>query len=170
MKNQSMVPQEKIESKIYLIRGKKVMLDRDLALLYRVETRTLNQAVKRNPERFPEDFMFRLSAKEVKEAISRSQFVILKHGKNIKYSPYAFTEQGVAMLSSVLNSRAAIFVNIEIIRTFVRLKETAPSPYKDLWFKIDEMEKKYDKQFQVVFKALKLLLEKPKEGFGNKRF
>ena len=169
MKNQSMVPQEKIASKIYLIRGKKVMLDRDLALLYRVETRTLNQAVKRNLERFPEDFMFRLTKEETKNWIS--QFVISnKKKKGLRQMPYAFTEQGVAMLSSVLNSRAAIFVNIEIIRTFVRLKETAPSPYKDLWFKIDEMEKKYDKQFQVVFKALKLLLEKPKEGFGNKRF
>jgi len=135
-----------------------------------VSTKVLNQAVKRNTERFPEDFMFQLSKEEAKNW--KSQFVTSNLGLKMGHRkrPYAFTEQGVAMLSSVLNSRAAIFVNIEIIRTFVRLKETTTSPYKDLWFKIDEMEKKYDKQFQVVFKALKLLLEKPKEGFGDKRF
>jgi len=176
-----LIPSEKIESKIYVARNKKVMLDRDLAVLYGVETRTLNQAVKRNLERFPEDFMFQLTNEEIqnwmsqnmilKGEASRSQNVILKKGKNIKYLPYAFTEQGVAMLSSVLNSRTAILVNIQIIRTFVKLKEAMIS-HKDILLKIEQMEKKYDKQFQVVFKAIKLLLDDrpPHGGFDKKRF
>ena len=157
------------------------MVDKDIAVLYGVETKVLNQAVKRNLERFPEDFMFQLTKEEaenwvsqsgdLKEGRSRSQSVTLKKGKNIKYLPYAFTEQGVAMLSSVLNSRTAILVNIQIIRTFVKLKESILS-YKDILLKIDAMEKKYDKQFQVVFKAIKLLLDdKPRrDNPGNKRF
>jgi len=176
----ALIPSEKIESKIYVIRGKKVMLDGDLAVLYSVPTKVLNQAVKRNLERFPEDFMFRLTKDEAQNwksqsvtssrNSSRSQSVTLKKGENIKYLPHAFTQEGVAMLSSVLNSRTAIFVNIQIIRTFVRLKESLAS-YKDLLFKIGEMEKKYDQQFQVVFKAIKMLLDdKPKDGLDNKRF
>ncbi len=157
---------EMIKGKIYEMRGKKVMLDIDLAKLYGVSTKTLIQAVKRNRERFPADFMHQLTRKELIDL--RSQFVTSSWGGR-RYLPYAFTEQGVAMLSSVLNSEKAIQVNIQIIRTFVRVREITVS-YKDLWLKIDEMENKYDKQFQVVFKAIKLLLEKPKEGFGDKRF
>ncbi len=165
-----LIPSEKVESRIHLIREKKVMIDRDLAALYQVETKILNQAVKRNFERFPEDFMFRLTKKEALDWVSRSQFVTLKKGKNLKYCPYAFTKQGVAMLSSVLNSRVAILVNIQIIRTFVKLKEAALS-HRDILLKVGRMEKKYDKQFQVVFKAIKLLLDnKPKDGSSNKRF
>lgn len=106
-----LIPQVLIERKIFLIRGRKVMLDRDLAELYGVETRALNQAVKRNLNRFPEDFTFMLTPEEAIE-LSRSQFVILKRGQNIKYLPYAFTENGVAMLSSVLSSERAVEVNL----------------------------------------------------------
>ena len=114
--------------------------------------------------------MFRLTINETQHQNSRSQIVTLKQGKNIKYLPYVFTEQGIAMLSGVLKSRTAILVNIQIIRTFVKLKEMALS-YKDLWLKICELEKKYDKQFQIVFKAIKLLTEdKPKGGSDHKRF
>ena len=161
------IPQESIEKKIHRIRGKQVMLDRDLATLYKVATKVLNQTVKRNLGRFPDDFMFQLTKKEAEEEISRSQIVTLKHGHNIKYLPYAFTEQGVAMLSSVLNSEVAISVNIQIIRTFVNLRRMATSR-QELWLKIDELEKKYDKQFQVVFKAIKLLFEKPKDKPGDR--
>ncbi|MFH1429715.1 MAG: ORF6N domain-containing protein, partial [Candidatus Margulisiibacteriota bacterium] len=120
MKN-SLIPDETIVNNILLIRGQKVMLDRDLAKLYRVETKVLNQAVKRNLSRFPEDFMFQLSKKEAER--SRSQIVTLKRGQNIKHLPYAFTEQGIAMLSSVLKSDVAIEVNIQIMRTFTRLRD-----------------------------------------------
>ena len=113
--------QEVIENKIFFLRGNKVMLDKDLAALYGVETKVLNQAVKRNFERFPEDFMFQLTAEE---AISlRSQIVTLKRGQHLKYLPYVFTEHGILMLSSVLNSRRAVLVNIEIMRTFVKSRE-----------------------------------------------
>ena len=164
------VPHEIIEKKIYLVRGKKIMLDRDLAFLYGVETRVLNQAVKRNLERFPEDFMFQLSKEEAQNWISQS-VISNKEKKGLRKMPYAFTEQGVAMLSSVLNSRTAILVNIQIIRAFVKLKEAMVS-HKDILLKIEQMEKKYDKQFQVVFKAIKLLLDNqpPYGGFGSKRF
>ncbi len=155
------IPQELIEKKIFLIRGQKVMLDRDLAVLYGVETRTLNQAVRRNIKRFPKDFMFQLNQAEVEE-LSRSQFVILKRGHNIKYLPYAFTENGVAMLSGVLNSDLAITVNIQIMRTFTKLRELMAT-HKDLKRKIERMEKKYDEQFHVVFEAIKQLLESPKK-------
>jgi hypothetical protein len=114
--------------------------------------------VKRNLERFPDDFMFRLTDEEARNWIS--QFVISNKEKmGLRKNPYAFTEQGVAMLSSALKSRVAIFANIQIIRTFIRLKEAILS-HKDIWLKIHEMEKKYDTQFQAVFKAIKLLLEK----------
>ena len=166
-----LMPSEKIESKIYVIRNRKVMLDRDLAGLYEVGTKALNQAVRRNPERFPEDFMFQLTKEEAQNWMaqgSRSQIVTLKKGQNLKYLPYAFTEQGVAMLSSVLNSRVAILVNIQIIRIFVKLKEAALS-YKDISLKMELLEKKYDQQFHVVFKALRLLLDK-QPPHGDKRF
>lgn len=161
------VPQQIIESKILIIRGRKVMLDRDLSVLYGVETRTLNQAVKRNIKRFPPDFMFQLSQDEANE-LSRSQFVILKRGQNVKYLPYAFTENGVAMLSSVLNGERAITVNIQIMRTFTKIREMLAT-HKELRQKIEEMERKYDYQFKVVFDAIKQLLEplnKPRKKIG----
>ena len=156
-----LIPQEAIESKILLIRGKKVMLDRDLAVLYNVKTGTLNQSVKRNLERFPEDFMFQLTKKEFENW--KSQIVISNKEKmGIRHIPYAFTEQGVAMLSSVLNNKRAILVNIQIMRTFVGIKRMVFT-YESLKRKIDAMEKKYDGQFQVVFTALKKLMELPSE-------
>ena len=157
---------KRVESRIYTARNNRVMLDEDLAQLYGVSTKALIQAVKRNAERFPDDFMYVLTLQEVTGL--RSQIVtsnrVGRGGR--RYAPYAFTEQGVAMLSSVLNSARAIQVNIEIMRTFVMIRETALS-YKELQLKIDEFEKKYDTQFQVVFKAIKMLLEKPKD---NPRF
>lgn len=154
-----LIPIEIIERKICLIRGHRVMLDRDLAELYGVETKVLNQAVKRNLNRFPEDFMFQLTPEEAVE-LSRSQFVTLKRGQNIKYLPYAFTENGVAMLSSVLGSERAVEVNIQIMRTFTRLRELLLT-HKDLQRKITDMEKKYDSQFKVVFDAIRQLMTPP---------
>jgi len=154
---QAIVPAEIIEQKILLIRGKKVMLDKDLAGLYGVETFNLNKAVKRNIERFPEDFMFQLTSEEFKNLIFH--FGISSWGGTRK-CPYAFTENGVAMLSSVLNSKRAIQVNIQIMRTFTKLKEMIAT-HKDLQKKIEDMEKKYDHQFKVVFDAIKQLLAKP---------
>ena len=143
------------------------MLDRDLAILYRVTVKTLNQGVKRNLERFPEDFMFQLTKKEAEN--SRSQFVTLKQGQNIKYLPYAFTEPGVAMLSSILHSHEAIEVNIQIIRAFIRMREISIA-HNDLWLKIDALEKKYDGQFQVVFLAIKMILGDKSGQDPPKRF
>ncbi len=155
------VPRQLIENKILIVRGKKVMLDRDLAMLYGVETRTLNQAVKRNMKRFPGDFMFQLTAGEMKIWIS--QFVISNKEKmGLRRRPYAFTENGVAMLSSVLNSDRAITVNIQIMRTFTKLREML-STHKKLQQKIEEMEKKYDHQFKIVFDAIKGLIESPQK-------
>ena len=165
----SLIPQEAIESKILLIRGKKVMIDKDLATLYDVEIKALNQAVKRNIERFPDDFMFQLTKEEYDSL--RSQFVTLKRGQHRKYLPYVFSEQGVAMLSSVLNSKRAIQVNIQIMRTFTKLREMIITN-KALQKKIEAMEGKYDKQFKVVFDALRGLIEppeKPKGKIGFKR-
>jgi len=153
-----LIPQALVERKIFLIRGRRVMLDRDLAELYKVETRALNQAVKRNLNRFPEDFMFRLMPEEAVE-LSRSQFVTLKkQGQNIKYLPYAFTENGVAMLSSVLSSERAVEVNVQIMRTFVRLRLMLASN-AELARKLQALEKKYDTQFKVVFDAIKQLMK-----------
>jgi len=175
MKKLSIIPQEIIQQKIYFIRGEKVMLDRDLAELYGVETKALNLAVKRNRDRFPADFMFQLSKKEFEilrfqfetSKNLKSQIVILKRGGR-RYEPYVFTEQGVAMLSSVLNSKRAIQVNIQIMRTFTQIRKMLIS-HKDLRKKLELMEKKYDKQFKVVFEALRLLLkedEKPLKRIG----
>jgi hypothetical protein len=147
-----------IQQHILLIRGQKVMLDSDLAELYEVTTRALNQAVKRNIGRFPADFMFQLNYQEVR--ISRSQIVTLKRGQNIKYLPHAFTEQGVAMLSSVLRSERAIQVNVEIMRTFVRLREMIAS-HKDLARRLSKLEMKYDAQFKSVFDAIRQLMAPP---------
>ena len=163
----ALIPTETIETRIFLIRGKKIMLDKDLAELYKVETKVLLQAVKRNKDRFPEDFMFQLNQTEYE--VLRSQFVTSNKGRGgRRFKPYAFTEQGVSMLSSVLNSKRAIHVNIQIMRTFTKLREMIESN-KDLKRKIEEMEKKYDKQFQMVFEAIKKLIEpelKPKRKIG----
>ena len=157
----------KIESKICFIRGKKVMLDGDLADLYGVETKALIQAVKRNLDRFPDDFMFRLSEEEYN--FLRSQFVTSKKGRGgRRFMPYAFTEQGVAMLSSVLTSKRAVMVNIQIMRAFTKLRQMIESN-QELREKIEEMEKKYDDQFKIVFEAIKRLIEpelKPKRKIG----
>ena len=161
------VSMEDIESKILQIRGKKVMLDRDLAILYGVPTKALNQAVKRNPKRFPEDFMITLTTAEQKELVTKcDRFNTLKHSAS---PSRVFTEQGVAMLSSVLNSEKAIFVNMQIMRAFVSLRRVALT-YIGLKRKIDDMEKKYDSQFGVIFEAIRQLmappLEKPKPRIG----
>ena len=157
----ALVPQETIESKIFFLRGRREMLDRDLAILYGVETRALNQAARRNVRRFPEDFMFQLTKEEMESW--KSQIVISNREKmGLRRRPYAFTEQGVAMLSSVLNSDRAIQVNIQIMRTFTKLREMLMA-HKDLKRKIEDMEKKYDYQFKIVFDAIKQLLEPPTE-------
>lgn len=155
----SLFPSETITQSILWIRNQKVMLDSDLAALYGVETRVLIQAVQRNRKRFPNDFMFQLTFTELENL--RSQFVTSKksHGGR-RYRPYVFTEQGVAMLSSVLRSSRAISVNIEIMRAFVRLREIL-STHKDLARKLEEMEEKYDGQFTVVFDAIRQLMAPP---------
>ncbi len=180
--SRSLIPSERIERSILLIRGQKVMLDSDLASLYEVETKRLVEAVKRNIERFPEDFMFQLTWEEAGILRShfatssphdteplRSQNATLKRGKHLKYRPYAFTEQGVAMLSSVLRSPRAVAVNIEIMRAFVRLRQMLLS-HADLARKLDALEKRYDSQFKVVFDALRQLMQpppaKPKRSIG----
>ena len=154
----SLALQKTIEQKILLIRGKKVMLDKDLAMLYEVPTKRLNEQVKRNIERFPEDFMFQLTKREKAEVVANCD-----HLKTLKFSPqlpYAFTEQGVAMLSSVLNSKRAIMANIQIMRTFTKIRELLAT-HKDLQRKIEDMESKYDQQFKAVFEAIRQLLEPP---------
>jgi len=161
----NIAPQEIIESKILLIRGQKVMLDRDLAVLYGVETKVLNQAVRRNIKRFPEDFMFRLAKEEFE--ILRSQFVTSSWGGQ-RYAPYAFTEQGVAMLSSVLNSKKAVEVNIVIMRTFVNIRKFVSS-YEGLAMKIAEIEKKYDKKIGKIFTVLDYLIKGSEEEKNNKK-
>jgi len=166
-----------VERRIYLIRGEKVMLDYDLAVLYGVPTKSLNLAVKRNTERFPNDFMFRLTQAEAKglrfqSGTSKSLAAENKSGLRFqtetsksrrggrRYLPYAFTEQGVAMLSSVLRSKRAVQVNIAIMRTFVRLREMLLSN-ADLARKLNALEKKYDAQFKVVFDAIRDLMTPP---------
>ena len=155
-----LVSDELIANKIYFIRNQKVMLDSDLAKLYQVETKVLKQAVKRNIERFPEDFMFEITKEE--SEISRSQIVTLKQGHNIKYLPMAFTEQGVAMLSSVLNSKRAISVNIQIIRLFTKIRGIL-SDNTELRLEIELIKKKlnnHSQNIEVVFKYLDELIEK----------
>jgi len=156
-----LVLQEAVESKILLIRGYKVMLDTDLARLYGVTTKRLNEQVKRNIRRFPPDFMFQLSIEEATS--SRSQFATLKQGRNIKYLPYVFTEHGVAMLSSVLNSERAIQVNIAIMRAFSKLRQIFAT-HKELAGKLNELEKKlnkHDEDILVIFEAIRQLMEPP---------
>jgi hypothetical protein len=156
-----------IQSKIYEIREQRVMLDFDLAELYKVETRALNQAVKRNIDRFPADFMFRLSPIEWETMLS--QIVMTYPVKRPKVSPpLAFTEQGLAMLSGILNSAKAIEVNIAIMRAFVLIRQYALS-HKDLTDKLKELENKYDTQFSDVFQALNYLLERDKQEMDQKQ-
>jgi len=153
------VPVERIEQSILSIRGHKVMIDEDLAQLYGVTTKRLNQQVQRNIARFPDDFMFQLS-KEEHESL-RLQFATSKTGRGGRRTePYAFTEQGVAMLSSVLKSQRAIDVNIAIMRTFVKLRELLMT-HKELARKLEAMEKKYDSQFKIVFDAIRHLMKPP---------
>ena len=144
-----------IQSKIYEIRNQKVMLDFDLAQLYEVETKVLNQSVKRNPDRFPEDFMFQLTEEEFSNL--RSQFVTSSWGGK-RYMPYAFTEQGVSMLSSVLKSKKAVQVNISIMRVFVAVKQLILGN-TELSKKLEELESKYNKQFSDVYEALNYLMD-----------
>jgi len=152
----SNIPQEIIENKILLIRGKKVMLDRDLAKLYGVQTKSLNLSVKRNIDRFPEDFMFKLNKIEYKNL--RFQIETSKRG-GTRYLPYVFTENGIAMLSSVLNSKRAIQVNIRIMRIFTKIREIMIR-HQNLQKRIDQMEQKYGKQIMTIFQVLKQLSEK----------
>ena len=167
-----LVPEEVIERKIFMIRGHKVMLDRDLAELYGVSTKVLNQAVKRNMSRFPQDFMFQLTGVEKEEVVTNCD-----HLKSLKFSPqlpYAFTEQGVAMLSSVLKSERAVQVNIAIMRAFVKLRQIL-SMNKELAHKLAELERKIEKHdvdIQAIFEAIRRLmappLAKPKPQIGFK--
>jgi hypothetical protein len=168
--SKDLIPAERIEGMILQLRGQKVMLDMDLAALYGVETKALKRAVKRNITRFPDDFMFVLDNKEL--TALRCQIGASKSDPRggLRYPPMAFTEQGVAMLSSVLNSERAIAVNIAIMRTFARLRHILAS-HADLALKLEELEKKYDKQFRVVFDALRELMSPPEPpqkqiGFG----
>lgn len=166
----SVIATESVERLILLVRGQKVLLDRDLAQMYGVPTKALNQAVSRNLRRFPEDFMFRLTWDESSHVL-RSQNVTLKQGGHIKYRPRAFTEQGVAMLSSVLRSARAIEVNIAIMRAFVRLREILSS-HKELAGKLDKLEQKlgqYDEHFKVVFEAIRQLMAAPAEPPKKRR-
>ena len=160
MSKKDLISIEKIEKAIYIIRGEKVMLDRDLASLYDVSTGALNQAVRRNRDRFPTDFMFRLTSAEVTE-MNLSQIVIgsEKH-RDPRLRPYAFTEQGVAMLSSVLRSKRAITVNIEIMRAFVKLRQMFVSN-AELARRLDKLESKYAKRFKIVFDAIRHLMVQP---------
>jgi len=169
---------EIIREKIFMIRGKKVMFDSDLAILYGVGTKRLNEAVKRNIKRFPDDFMFKLNKEEsdmflrsqiatsswveVVGKPSRSQFATLNRGDNIKHIPHVFTEQGIAMLSSVLKSDKAIEVNIQIIRIFTKLREMMDT-YKDLREKVEEMEKSNKSNFKEIFEVIKILIQEKVE-------
>lgn len=159
MSKTDLISIEKIEKAIYLIRGEKVMLDRDLAHLYEVATKTLNRAVKRNLHRFPLDFMFQLTEEEAENLRYQIGTSSLRHGGR-RYLPYVFTEQGVAMLSSVLNSERAISVNIEIMRAFVKLRQLLASN-TELARRLDQLESKYDRQFKIVFDAIRQLMVKP---------
>ena len=152
------VPAERIERAIFSIRGEKMMLDSDLAELYGVETKRLNEQVRRNPNRFPPDFMFQLTAEEWESL--RSQFATLKRGEHRKYLPYAFTEHGALMLANVLNSERAAQTSVMVVRAFVRLRQMLASN-AELARKLDAMEKKYDAQFKVVFDAIRQLMSPP---------
>lgn len=176
--NSTQLTTEVIQYKIYIIRRKKVILDRDLAILYEVPTKRLNEAVKRNSKRFPADFMFQLNTEEYSlfsdsnDSNLKSQFATSSYGGTRKL-PFAFTEQGIAMLSSVLHSERAISINIQIIRIFTKLREMIDT-YKELREKVEELEKSSSKNFEQIFKVIKILLqqktvqeeEKPKNKIG----
>jgi len=168
-KDSEVCPASSVEQVILLLRGQRVILDRDLAALYGVATKNLNKAVARNRDRFPADFMFQLTADEALG--SRFQFGTLKRGQNVKYLPYAFTEQGVAMLSSVLRSPQAVRVNIAIMRTFVRLRETL-SLHRELAHKLAELERRiegHDSGIRTLFEAIRQLMkpqDKPRPQIG----
>lgn len=164
-KQTSLIPIARIARSIFLIRGQKVMLDADLAILYGIGVGRLNEAVKRNKERFPDDFMFQLTNEEFNDfkaqiatANLKSQFAISSSWGGRRHPPYAFTEQGVAMLSSVLRSKRAIKVNVEIVRAFVRPRQILAS-HADLARKLEALEQKYDAQFKIVFDAIRELME-----------
>lgn len=157
----ALLPDERIQGRIFLIRGKKVMFDRHLAELYGVETKALNQAVRRNPLRFPADFMFQLSEKEF--FIWKSQIVTSRSDeRGLRKRPFVFMEQGIAMLSSVLKSDRAILVNVQIMRTFTKLRELMATN-KELREKIEQLEQKYDEQFRAVFEVIKQLIAQDEE-------
>ena len=160
MSDKALIPVDRIERTILSLRGHNVMLDANLAALYQVDVKVLNQAFKRNRDRFPADFVFQLTAEEAESL--RSQIVTIKmgRGRHRKYLPYAFTEQGVAMLSSVLRSSRAVKVNVEIMRAFVRLRQMLQSNV-ELAKKLDALEAKYDAQFKVVFQAIRELMAPP---------
>ncbi len=163
--NNSIIPQEAIASKNFFIRDEKVILDNDLATLYDVETKQLKRQVRRNIDRFPDDFMFQLTQEEYQDFL-RCQIGTLKRGRHSKYPPYVFTEQGVAMLSSILNSKRAIMINIQIIRVFTKLRKILTA-HADIKRKIEE----HDEHIKSIFDVLKQLLqppEEPKELIGFK--
>lgn len=163
----ALLPLERIASHIYLLRGEKVMFDFDLAQLYGVETRVLVQAVKRNRDRFPKDFMFQLDGEELEE--NRSQLVIgSQRHRDPRWRPYAFTEQGVAMLSSVLRSKRAVQVNIAIMRAFVQLRQMIAS-HADLAKKLAALERRYDQQFKIVFDAIRALMAEDEKLPSSRR-
>ena len=160
----AVIPTEVIETKIFFIRGHKVMLDKHLADLYQVQPIRLREQVKRNLDRFPDDFMFQLTREEADFMVSQNAIPSLKHLGG--YLPYVFTEQGVSMLSSVLKSKRAVKVNIEIMRAFVRLRQILAS-HQDLARKLEQLEQKYDAQFKVVFDAIRQLMSPPDKPKGR---
>jgi hypothetical protein len=173
MSNATSISDAIIQSKIYIIRGQKVMLDSDLADMYGVQTKALKQAVRRNIDRFPEDFMFELT-KEEADNVLRSQIVTLKQGEHLKYLPFAFTEHGVLMLSSILRSERAVQVNIQIMRVYSKMKELLML-HKDILLKLEKLEKKtdrHDEEIKTIFAVLKKMIAQPKtktERIGFKK-
>ena len=160
----ALIPLEVIEQRIFILRGHRVMLDRDLAALYQVETRTLNQAVKRNIDRFPADFMFRLTTREAKDLLlSRSQSVMLKRGANVKHVPYAFTEHGAVMLANILKSARAVRVSIQIVRAFVHLRQLIATN-DSLARQIEALQNKvgkHDEDLEAILATLHEILQPP---------
>ena len=160
MRDEITIPDEVIINKIYVVRGQKVMIDKDLAELYNVETKQLKRQVRRNINRFPSSFMFELTKEENQNL--RSQIGTLKRGEHSKYPPFVFTEHGILMLSSVLNSETAIKMSVQIIETFVQLRKLANN-YEEIMSKIRQMESSYNEQFSEIYEVLQRLLSKPEE-------